>query len=234
MLHLKKNALPKDLSPILAKHDKLYLFIFSIKFQGYIVETQLSTIVVDENGNEIENLAQYVLNIENYDNIFLFDEQNSKKVELDQNFLENLTEKAKKLVKLKTTIWKKEIKSLNHKIFNLETVKKEKIYSHKQKAFFLKQESLKLKLERKINQRPTERQTQNISNLTDEIKKLEKLDKIKQLEEQIQFIEKDIGKIQKKIDDLSFDYDDLKKEMKKRNLNKYFTDLLGFAVLIWN
>jgi len=234
LLHLKKNVFLKDFAQLFAKHDKLYLFIFSIKFQGYIIETQLSTIVVDENGNEIENLAHYILDIENYGKIFWFDRQDSKNVELDQNFLESLTEKAKKLVKLKTTIWKKEIKRLNYKVFNLETAKKENIYSHKQKSLFLKLESLKLKLERKINQRPTERQKQNTSDLTDEIRKKERLDKIKQLEEEIQFMERDIRKIQKKLDDLSFDYEDLKNEMKKRNLNKYYTNLLGFAVLIWN
>ena len=40
-----------------------------------------------------------------------------------------------------------------------------------------------------------------------------------------------ILKVQKKIDDLAFDYDDLKNDMSKRNLAKFYTNLDAFAVI---
>ena len=45
------------------------------------------------------------------------------------------------------------------------------------------------------------------------------------------FIEKDIKKVERKLDDLTFDYDDLKREMSKRNRAKYYTNLSACAIL---
>ena len=44
-------------------------------------------------------------------------------------------------------------------------------------------------------------------------------------------MKKDIVGIKKKLDDVSFEYEDLKNEMKKRNLAKFYTNILGFAVI---
>ena len=63
------------------------------------------------------------------------------------------------------------------------------------------------------------------------LKKQERIDKIKKLEEEIKFIQKDIKLTEKKLDDLSFEYEDLKNEMNKRNLSKFYTNLLSFALL---
>jgi hypothetical protein len=109
--------------------------------------------------------------------------------------------------------------------------KKEKIYKFNKKALSLKLEAMKLKLERKTNQRPTERQKANLASITDEKKKQEKIERYKRLEEDIRFIEKDIKLIEKQIDDLSFNYEDLKNEMKKRNLAKFYTNLTSFAII---
>jgi len=57
------------------------------------------------------------------------------------------------------------------------------------------------------------------------------LDKITKLKEDIHFLEKDIVKVEKKLDDLAFDYDDLKREMSKRNRAKYYTNLNACAIL---
>jgi hypothetical protein len=119
---------------------------------------------------------------------------------------------------------------LNDKIFNLEKVKKKKIYAHKRKLLHLKLESEEQKLERKKNQRPSTRQLENISKLSSN-KKKEKLETIRSLEEEITFIQTDIHEIKKKIDDLSFEYEDLKKDIIKKNVNKYYTNVLAFAIL---
>jgi len=159
------------------------------------------------------------------------DLDNPYKAQLDPNFLEQLTQKAKKLVKWKTSQWKKEITALNAKIFNIETSKKEKIFSYKKRVLNFKQESLRQKLEKKKSQRPTERQILNIKNIDDKTKKQERLDKIESLKEELQFLEKNISSVDKKLDDLAFEYDDLKKEMDKRNIAKYYTNLRSFAII---
>jgi len=57
------------------------------------------------------------------------------------------------------------------------------------------------------------------------------LDKIDKLKEEIRFLEKDIVKVEKKLDDLAFEFEDLKKEMSKRNRAKYYTNLNACAIL---
>jgi hypothetical protein len=57
------------------------------------------------------------------------------------------------------------------------------------------------------------------------------LDNIKKLKEEIIFLERDIVKVEKKLDDLAFDYDDLKIDMSKRNRAKYYTNLSACAIL---
>lgn len=62
-------------------------------------------------------------------------------------------------------------------------------------------------------------------------KKQERLDYFKKLEEEIKFIKKDLQVIEKKLDDLAYEYEDLKNDMNKRNLSKFYTNLLSFAIL---
>ncbi|MFX1321955.1 MAG: SNF2-related protein [Promethearchaeota archaeon] len=229
VLLLKRDALPENLDLINYQYKELYLFIFTIKFQGYIIENQISAVLFDQNGNEVEKLADFILNIENFDKIFNFDKVNS--IELHYKDIDALSKIAKKIVKSKISIWKNEIKTLNDKIFELEKSKKEKIYAHKRNFLFFKLNSLKQRLERKETNRPSERQLKNINKMPDETKKQERLDKIQKLEEEIKFIERDIHNVEKKLDDLSFEYEDLKQEMIKRNLAKFYTNLLSFAVI---
>ena len=230
LLNIKKKVLEKYYNLKSIQEEELYLFIFSIKFQGYIIENQISAIAVDKNGNEVENLADTILNLKDFNAIFQFNNER-KKINLDHNIINNIQQRAKKIIKLKTSIWKREIKILNDSIFNQTKKKKEKVYSHKRKVFNLKLESLNQILERKENKRPTTRQLQNIEKITDTAKKQEKLNNIKKLEEEIKFINQDIKLTKKKLDDLSFEYEDLKNEMIRRNLSKFYTNILSFALL---
>ncbi|MFX0004649.1 MAG: SNF2-related protein, partial [Candidatus Hermodarchaeota archaeon] len=210
--------------------DKLFLFIFSVKFQGYIIENQIYAILVDKNGNEINEFAEIILDIKNFSDLFLLNGK-KEKFHIDYNNVNELREKAKEIVKLKTSIWKREIKILNNNIFDQEKKKKEKIYSHKRRTLNFKLESLIKTLEQKEHKRPTPRQLQNIEKITEIEKKNERLNYFKKLEEEIKFLEKDIKLTKKKLDDLSFEYEDLKKEMIKRNKSKFYTNLISFGLL---
>jgi SNF2 family DNA or RNA helicase len=230
ILNLKTKVLEKFFDLKQFQEKELYLFIFSVKFQGYIIENQILAIVVDKSGNEIKDFADFILDIHNFTDIFLIND-NQEKININNNLVNKLQQRAKSIIKLKTSIWKTEIKSLNDNIFNREKKKKERIYSHKRRTLNFKLESLTRLLERNKNKRPTPRQLQNIENISDLQKKQEKLDKIKRIEEEITFIQKDIRLTEKKLDDLSFEYEDLKNEMIRRNLSKFYTNLLSFAII---
>ncbi len=230
IFEIKRQKIPEafDFETILEKD--LYLFIFIVKFQGYIIESQILPVVVDETGKEIENFESFILNIDNYEKIFQFNKE-IKSIKLESNFINTLQENAKKIIKSKTSIWKEEVRKLNDKIYSLEREKKRKIYDHNKKILKLKLESLKLRLERKEKNRPTQRQLQNINNLKDETRKQTRLQEIQNLEEEITFIEKDISIIEKKLDDFAFEKDDILNEMKRRNLAKFYTNLLSLAIV---
>jgi hypothetical protein len=230
VLYIRRKGLEKIYNLGSIQENELYLYIFSVKFQGFIIENQISAIVVDKNGREITNFSDTILNITNFTDYYLFDEDREK-IDLDYNLISNLQENAKKIIKLKTSIWKREIQVLNDTIFDQEKRKKEKIYSHKRKTLNIKLKSLIKILEQKENKRPTTRQLYNIEKLTDTEKKQEKLDYFKKLEEEINFISKDIKLTKKKFDDLSFEYEDLKNEMIKRNKSKFYTNLISFALI---
>ncbi|MFW9785289.1 MAG: helicase-related protein, partial [Candidatus Heimdallarchaeota archaeon] len=230
ILNLKRSALSQDLNQELKDLNEFYLFIFTVKFQGFIIENQILPVILNRDGNEQANLKNFVLNIENYNRIFDFTEDNDFIKFFTEPF-EKYQEKAKNIVKSKTSIWKKEIKQLNDKIFASERDKKKKIYKYNRRALSLKIEAMQQRLERNQNRRPTERQLQNIRNLKDETKKQERLRSIQKLEEDIQFIERDIKLAENKLDDLSFEYEDLKNEMKRRNLSKFYTNMLSFAII---
>ena len=230
VLNLKKKELERYYDIKSINKGELFLFIFSVKFQSYIIENQIIAIVVDKNGNEIVNLSNTILNIKIFNEIFLFKDP-QEKIAVDYNIIRELQQKAKKIIKSKTSIWKREIKTLNDTIFNRERKKKEKIYSHKKRTLNLKLESLNQILERNKNKRPTPRQLHNIEKITDATKKQERLNKIKKLEEEIKFINNDMNLTKRKLDDLSFEYEDLKNEMIKRNISKFYTNLLSFALL---
>ncbi len=230
ILNLKKDSLSRNFNFELDKQENLYLLIFSVKFQGYIIENQFFSIVADRNGNEIENLAEFVLNIENYENILEFSE-NVKNLNIDNNLFNRIRQMTKKIIKFRSTIWKKEVTRLNDKIFALERSKKEKIYKYKRRVLNLKIELLKQRIERQKNKKPTRRQLQNINKITDENRKQERLKSIQQLEEDIKFLEKDLQVAEKKIDDLAFEFEDMKNEMIRKNLAKFYTNLSSVAII---
>ena len=230
VLFIRRKSLEKFYDLIQIHERDLFLFIFSVKFQGYIIENQIYPIIVDKNGNEVNNFADIILDIKNFSNLFIFYDDREK-IDINYNLIKNLQEETKKIVKLKTSIWKKEIKILNNNLFNQEKRKKEKIYLHKRRTLNLRLESLIRTLEQKEHKKPTIRQLQNIEKITDKEKKKEKLGYFKKLEEEIKFIEKDIKLTRKKLDDLLFEYEDLKNEMLKRNKSKFYTNLISFALL---
>jgi hypothetical protein len=230
LLFISRTSLEKFYNHKSIQEKELFLFIFSVKFQGYIIESQISAIVVDKDGIEIEHFADTILDIKNINEIFLLNKK-SETLDLDYNLINNLQGEAKNIVKLKTSIWKREIKVLNDIIFDQEKKKKEKIYSHKRRALNLKLESVAKNLEQKENKRPTARQLHNIEKISDPERKKERIGYYKKLEEDIEFLNKGIKSTKKKLDDLLFEYEDLKNEMSKRNKSKFYTNLISFAVL---
>ncbi|KKN61184.1 hypothetical protein LCGC14_0524790, partial [marine sediment metagenome] len=196
----------------------------------YIIENQILPIVIDKNGIEIKNFENLLLNIENYQKIFRFD-SDLDIGSVNYESIQHLQQQAKKLIKSKTSIWKREVKKLNDTIFSRETDKKKKIYEHNRQVLNLKVDSLRVRLERKKSNRLTNRQRQNIRNLRDESKKQERIQVIEKLEEDIRYIEKDLKISYKKLDDLAFEHEDNKNEMNRRNLAKFYTKILSFAIV---
>ncbi len=231
LLKLKNNAELQDLGIQDSIKQEFFLFVFEVKFQGYIIETQIIPVVIDAKGNKIEELKKYILNIENFHQIFDINDPTNFKA-FDKQEILNLETHAKRIVKSKTSIWKDEILQLNDKIFAMEQEKKKRVYKYNRRSLRLKAESIHQILESKKKNKPTERQLQNIRNLTDNSKKQERIRSIEKLKEEIRFLEKDAQSIEKKLDELSFEFEDLKNEMKKRNLGKFYTNLLSFAVII--
>ena len=231
ILTVKRDFLSDSLKKLIGGINEAYIFIYEVKFQGYIVEIQYSSIVLDKYGKVLSNLESILLDIDNYDIIYDFQENRESSLNLKEEFLEDLLKFSKKSIKQKTSQWKEDIKKLNEKIFKLEMRKKDKIYKYNKKAQTIKLELLKRKLEQKINQRPSERQKKNILKLNDETKKKERLERYQRLEEEIKVLEKDIKTVEKRIDDLSFEYEDRKNEMNKRNLSKFYTNLTSFAIV---
>ncbi len=231
ILTVKRELISESLKKLVTSINEAFIFIYEVKFQGYITEKQNSSIVLDKHGTKIPNLENFLLNIENFHNLYDFQENKESSINLEGEFIENLLNFSKTNIKQKTSQWKKDIKKLNDKIFKLEMRKKDKIYKYNKKAQTIKLESLKRKLEQKINQRPSVRQKDNIAKLDDEKKKKERLDRYQRLEEEIGVLERDIKAVEKIIDDLSFEYEDRKNEMNKRNLSKFYTNLSSFALI---
>ncbi|MHA1193094.1 MAG: DEAD/DEAH box helicase [Promethearchaeota archaeon] len=231
VLQVKKSQIPKKLITKLNDVNELYLFLFVVKFQGYIIERQILGIIIDKNGNEIEGLSDFILDIDNFNDIFNFQIGLESKIHLHADNINELREKAKNKVKWKTSQWKSEIKELNNKIFNIEKNKKQQIHQYKLRMLNFKLESLKTKLEKKESQLPSKRQMQNIHNMGDKDQKQERLRKIKLVEEDILFLSNDIIIAKRNLDDLEFDYQDLQKDMAKRNLAKFYTNIDAFAVI---
>jgi SNF2 family DNA or RNA helicase len=228
ILNINKEKVPESLSRDLVKPSReLYLFIFKVKFQGFIIENQITTVLMDQNGNVFPDLADYILNIKNFD-IFDF-QQEDFRVHIDRNKMNEKINQAKEYIQKLNLTWKRDVQRLNNKLYTQEKEKKEKIYKHKKNVLNLKIKNLKKRLNKKISQRPSERQQQNIANLKDEKKKKERIEYYEHLEETIRFLEKDISKSIRKLDDLQFEYQDLKEDMKKRNQAKFFTKLISTA-----
>ncbi|MFO8020196.1 MAG: SNF2-related protein [Promethearchaeia archaeon] len=231
ILNVDRDQFPQKFRKRIQDAKELYLFIFKIKFQGYIVENRISSIVLDKNGNKINGLNEVLFDLEKLREIINFQEKIPSHINLKKAHLQQLKQNAKNRIKQRNSTWKTEIKRLNNKIFKKEQEKKKKIYAHKREILKLKRESLKQKKKQKETEKPSKRQLDRIYRITDEDKRQKKLKEIKSIEEDIEVLIKDIKLIKRKLDDLAFEYEDMKNEMKKRNLSEYYTNLTGFAVI---
>jgi SNF2 family DNA or RNA helicase len=231
VLSLKRKSLPKEFQEKLKNIENLYLGILRTKFQGFLIEENLVPVILDENGNQIHQLEDLILEIKNFEKFFHFSSDEKRDLDVNKFNLKVLTERVEQLAKTMNKEWRKEIFHLNSNIYRFEREKKRKIYNYKKEILKRKVETLRDKLIRKKSQRPSERQIKNINQLDDEKKKQERLKKIEQIEEDITFLRKDIDLTRRKLDDLEFFYEDQKKDMKKRNAHTYFTELIGFALI---
>ncbi|MHA1197423.1 MAG: hypothetical protein ACTSSM_15170, partial [Promethearchaeota archaeon] len=133
-----------------------------ITFQGFIIENQYLAVIIDDEGNEIEEFSDIILDISYCPDLFSFDSINPNDLNLNIEFLEEIINKARNIVNYKTFQWKSEIKRLNDKIYNKEIEKREKIYQYKKKVLTSKLESLELKLSRKKRKLPTKLKLLNL------------------------------------------------------------------------
>jgi SNF2 family DNA or RNA helicase len=230
ILKIYEHFLPSECKGMLLLGTPLYLFIYKIKFQGYILENHFFSIVINNQGEEIVGLSEFLLDIHNYEKLVKITPMDEDPI-LNPSKFQELLPKAKNLVKQKTSNWKREIKDLNDKIFTIERNKKSKIHKYTLNTLNLKLNTIKSQLERKKSKRLSEKQLKNVHALKDEVKKRERLEKVEQLEEEIRMLEQQVVKIERKLDDLAFDYDDLTKEMLKRNLRKFYTNLEAMALI---
>jgi len=231
ILTLNKDVINKNNTIIDDNNDILFLFVFNNSFHGYIIENVITAIIVDERGIELKNLEEIILDIKDYDILYNFNNQNIRFPNIGKNRIIDLRQKARNLVKKKNLNWKNEITTLNDKIFNLDINKKEKLYHYKKKVLEKKKNILNIKLKRKIDNLPNEKQLNRINSLKDEKQRQKRLNQIQELEEQIRFMKNIIIKLDKKLDNLSFFYTDLKNDMIKKNQGKLNTKLIAFALL---
>ncbi|MFX0008822.1 MAG: DEAD/DEAH box helicase, partial [Candidatus Hermodarchaeota archaeon] len=117
LLQIKRHKLPDFWKKKLFGLNLVYLFIFNVKFQGYILENQYSAIILDNQGNELINLAEILLDINTTLTLFDFEGTSSTVPPSNPYLLEELRKNAKNKVKIKTSKWKREVKALNKKIF---------------------------------------------------------------------------------------------------------------------
>ncbi len=229
IFYLNKKRIEKKYFSFNNLHFPLFLYIYKTTFQGYIRESIISTILIGTDNKEINDLCEIILDINNYNlllNQISFDRLENKFEVVDIKTKEKL---ASELVNKNIENWKQEIIQLNNKIFNIEINRKTKLFQNKILILEKKKNNLNLKLEKNLKIISNENDLVKINQLKDIKLKEKKLKKIEETKEQIHFLRKDIEKINIKLEDLSFFYEDLKNETKKRKKTNFSTILLSMA-----
>ncbi|TFF96359.1 MAG: hypothetical protein EU547_06505, partial [Promethearchaeota archaeon] len=232
VLELKKNSLSKKFKSELRNINQFFLFIFKIQFNGYITERTIIPVILDNNGKIYELLAKNIFNGSDMSQFFQFNLNEEKNYESEIMLMKKQFPKAQKVVQQRKSRWKQDVLKLNDKIFQNERKKKKKLYIYKKKTLTHKLETLKKKLKRKKRETPSDKTIDRINSLIDQKKKMKQLEKFQRLKQDIAFIKKDIASTKQKLDDLEFQYIDLKNDMQKKNLRKFETKLLSEGIII--
>ena len=95
----------------------------------------------------------------------------------------------------------------------------------------IKKSSLAKKLNRKLNQRPSKRQITRLKKMTDVERKKQREEHYNELEEEIRHLHQEIKRVEKLREALAFEYEDLKSDMKRKNMKKLDAELLSIALL---
>ncbi len=231
VVSLKKISLPKDLKEQLNDIESLYLYIFKVQFQGYITERRIVPIVIDSNGKRYRGLADKILKITESNQLLQNEIPNGINIERHLAYMKRKVKSTQDMVNRTQRTWKENVINLNDKIFNKEQKKKKKVYKCKKKTLTHKIESLNKKLLRKKKDYPSERTIEKINNMADSPKKTKRLDNLLRVEEDMSFIKKDISSAKRKLDDLEFQYEDLKNDMQKKNLKQFFSKPIGLLLI---
>ncbi|MBY9006088.1 MAG: DEAD/DEAH box helicase family protein [Candidatus Lokiarchaeota archaeon] len=230
-LYLDKEKVIQYYSSIDKIKFPLYLFIYKTTFQGFIIESHISTILIDKDFKEIKNLSDIILDINNYNSLFNYNVNNNEDLILDIKNLEIMDRLAQEYIQKNLDDWKKEIISLNESIFNLDMDKRNRLFQGKLIRLEKKKNKIELKLQKKNESLPKEKQLIRITQLSNVKEKENRLRKIKEIKEQIHFLREDVSKITNKLEDLKFFYDDLRNEMKKRKKKDFSTEFLSLACI---
>ncbi len=229
ILNINKSSIPKKYQKEIKDLNHFFLIVFKLTFHGFIVEEKIISLLVDEKGNKIDKLAEFLLGFNNFNNFYQDQVKNESINVIKPSFIKDLIRNARNLIHSRYSQWKREIIKLNEKIFQKERNKKKKLYEYRKKLFSQKLKSLEKKLVSKKNKFPSEKSMININNLLDKDKKERKMKTVKKLKDDIQFLKNDIKSNQKKLDDIEFHYIDLKNDMQKRNLQNFSMELIAIS-----
>jgi SNF2 family DNA or RNA helicase len=118
LLNINRSSIPKKYQNEIKGLNNCFLFVFKLTFHGFIIEEKVISILIDEKGNKVDKLAEFLLDIDNYKNIYQNLVKNGSLNSIKSSLIKYLIENAKNLINSKKTNWKREILKLNERRFN--------------------------------------------------------------------------------------------------------------------
>jgi superfamily II DNA or RNA helicase len=240
-VRLSKPEIP-ILQRVLLKQTGLNLFVFSIDFLGVIVEKVIVPILITNDAELLPTLANYLLRFHNLTEILHLDGSQKESNVIIGNSVEGgrspreILEKCYAVSQQATKTWIKhkasELIDLNKKRYTEEKTKFIKNMEVRRKYVITQLKSAEYLLRAKKLKLPTERQRENVNQLSDSLKKARRLKDFKKREDTVLYYQNEIVRWEQMLETLEFDLPARLARLKKYRKLLINATFLGFARVI--
>ena len=233
-VRLKAEEIP-IVQKLLRNEVGLNLFLFEIKFLGIIIEKIVIPVFITDEFDLLPSFAKLISRPHNFNDILLKNQNQDINCQ-NSNLSEDMLKKCYDVSIKSTKNWIKKrtiaLTKLNRESYFQQRERIIKSAKQRKKFLDVQIKITEQKLRAKKLKLPTNRQIENLEKISDSFRKKKRMEQFAKIRQDVHYLEKELERWEKNIEDLEFDLPEQLKRLKKYKQLLINADCISYARII--